>query len=693
MTDKLQGEEHSGDTAVPASNQPPVAPDDDTVFAASAAQLPNADATVLAAAAKTSEIEAAYLPENDPAMLIQTANSAAVAPAGNDSTVLAAPTKPATDLQAPLEATVFAPAAAPTEATVFVVTGKAASVPTPNPDATVLVATEKAADSPTPNPDATVLVTTEKAADSPTPNPNATVLVTTEKAADSPTPNPGATVLVATENVADSATLDPDATAFIATETAASPEPLDPDATAFIATDTAASSEPRDPDATELIADITSDAAITGQDASDEDRVIGIGSVINNRFEVVGTLGEGGMGSVFRALDRRKEEAQDREPHVAIKVLGGDFKQHPQAFIALQREARKSQTLAHPNIITVYDFDRDGDIFYMTMEQLNGMTLEDFIKAHPKGAPIKQATDVIIAIAKALAYAHSKNIVHSDLKPGNVFVSADGNVKILDFGIARAVATISDDQGDKTLFDAGELGGLTPTYASREMFLGEEPHPGDDLYALGIMAYEILGGSHPYLRKPANIAVAEKMKITRLKGLKNKQWQAVAGALALHRDDRLNSAELFIKKYEGIAKTTKVLLSTLVAVSLILGSIAIFRPPATGPDIAFEQLAPPLQQKITQSLSKGEQAIGFGDINGALFHFNNAYELHPKNPDAEEGLDTVLRQIVSNVDLQADVDALKQYSGQVDTLLKYSALTDNAELLDLKKALDKAQLR
>src|SRR6185503_3958598 len=96
------------------------------------------------------------------------------------------------------------------------------------------------------------------------------------------------------------------------------------------------------------------------------------GAVIKKRFVLEKVLGKGGMGLVFGAIDRRKEEARDPNPRVALKVLNADFQRHPQAFMALQREARKAQSLAHPNVVTVFDFDRDGDAVYMTMELLQG---------------------------------------------------------------------------------------------------------------------------------------------------------------------------------------------------------------------------------------------------------------------------------------------------------------------------------
>ncbi len=146
---------------------------------------------------------------------------------------------------------------------------------------------------------------------------------------------------------------------------------------------------------------------------------------------------------------------------MAIKVLSEDFQQHPESWIALQREARKSQQLAHPNIITVYDFDRDGGTVFMTMELLEGEPLTAVLKRiQGSGLPFKKAWPLIEGMARALAYAHQRGIVHSYFKPGNVFITRENVVKVLDFGIARAIKR-PGQQEDKTLFDPGSLGALT----------------------------------------------------------------------------------------------------------------------------------------------------------------------------------------------------------------------------------------
>ena len=163
---------------------------------------------------------------------------------------------------------------------------------------------------------------------------------------------------------------------------------------------------------------------------------VDIGDTIKNRFVLDDLLGKGGMGSVYRALDLRKKEAGDNKPYIALKLLGDDFKHHPHALITLQREARKTQELAHPNIVTVYDFDRDGDLIYLTMEELKGKSLDELLADSETILSLKQKLDILQQIAQGLAYAHSKGIVHSDLKPANIFITDKNIVKILDFGMS-----------------------------------------------------------------------------------------------------------------------------------------------------------------------------------------------------------------------------------------------------------------
>ena len=307
---------------------------------------------------------------------------------------------------------------------------------------------------------------------------------------------------------------------------------------------------------------------------------IGPGSVLKERFILDEVLGVGGMGTVYRGRDLIKVEAKDRNPFVALKVLNEDFKKHPDSFIALQREASRQQKLAHPNIATVYDFDRTGTggNVFLTMELMEGQPLNTFIKkvVKPKGGlPFAEAFPMVYGLGQALVYAHERQIVHSDFKPGNCFLLKTGQVKVLDFGIARAVKNPGAQQGEgeKTLFDPGKLGALTPAYASAEMLDGLDPLPPDDLYALGCVAYELLTGRHPFNKLPHNQARDNKLVPAPIKGLKRKQMKALLKALAYKREDRYARVSDFLTDFEG--KTSPFKNPFVVGGAVILIVVAI----------------------------------------------------------------------------------------------------------------------
>jgi len=228
----------------------------------------------------------------------------------------------------------------------------------------------------------------------------------------------------------------------------------------------------------------------------------------NKRFVNVRTLGTGGMGNVYLAKDLLREEMEDSAPYVAIKELNEQCRSLPGALQSLQREAKKAQALSHPNIVTVHDFDRDGETAYITMEYMNGKELKDVIREAGRLSH-KKAMHITDQVARGLAYAHQKGFAHSDIKPANIFITENGDVKILDFGIAKAFKDAVKEE--RTMADELTEGALTPNYASVEMLEGEPPVAADDVYALACMAYEMLTGHHPFVGEngkpvPANIA-------------------------------------------------------------------------------------------------------------------------------------------------------------------------------------------
>jgi len=269
-------------------------------------------------------------------------------------------------------------------------------------------------------------------------------------------------------------------------------------------------------------------------------------------------------------------EAKDRHPYLAIKVLNENFKKHPESFIALQRECSRTQKLAHPNIATVYDFDRFGSMVYMTMQLLEGKPLNDFIKEDvPKGGlSFEEAYPIIEGMGNALDYAHSQRIVHSDFKPGNSFITRDDGVQVLDFGIARAVKR--PGQQETTLFDAGKLGALTPAYASCEMLEEEEPDPRDDIYALAVVSYILLSGNHPFDKFPATLARDHGMVPKPIKKLTRSQNKALARGLAFYRSECTPNVKEFLRELKDTGPGSGKMIAIAAVVLIALAAAAFY---------------------------------------------------------------------------------------------------------------------
>lgn len=303
------------------------------------------------------------------------------------------------------------------------------------------------------------------------------------------------------------------------------------------------------------------------------------GDTIKDRFVLEDVIGKGGMGIVFRARDLRWEEAQDRNPYVAVKVLNEDFKRHPESLKALQRESRKAQNLAHPNVVTVYQFDRDGANVFMVMELLEGEPLDRFIKrSDATGYPPKVALKYTSHMARALAYAHEQGIVHSDFKPANAYITRDGIVKVFDFGISRAAKRSDKVSGSMTLFDPGTLGALTPAYASCEMIEGQEPDPRDDIYALACTFYELLTGKHPFGKQSAVQARDAKMTPAPVPGLSRAQWRGLQRGLSFSREQRSPSVMQFLNDVSPRRATPGRWIAIAAAVVVVGVAVALFMP-------------------------------------------------------------------------------------------------------------------
>jgi serine/threonine protein kinase len=388
------------------------------------------------------------------------------------------------------------------------------------------------------------------------------------------------------------------------------------------------------------------------------------------------------MGMVFRALDMRKVEARDPKPEVAVKILNASFEQHPDAFVALQREASKAQSLAHPNIVTVFDFDRDGESVFITMELLVGRSLDDAIRAD-RGLDRATALPVIRGIAEGLAYAHRKGIVHSDLKPANIFLTADKTPKLLDFGIARAVP--SADSGPKDQFDAGSLGAYTEGYATEEMVEGKDPAPADDMYAFGIIVYELLTGRHPFGDKGAAQARAAGLTPAPIRSLRRREWQTLARTLAFDRAQRPRDAAEFLRLFFGTTRLRNALIAALGALVVVSGVFWYRTYQQSGPAMPFEQLPAETQQQITSDFAEGEKAWTFyanqgiaNALTDSLSYYADAYRLHKGNRQAVRGLERAADEMLKRVgrDPAARRETAQHLAETSDFLKSYAPVVD-----------------
>ena len=270
---------------------------------------------------------------------------------------------------------------------------------------------------------------------------------------------------------------------------------------------------------------------VTGGRPRAANDIVGVGDILQGRFSLVAMIGEGGMSRVFKAVDLRRAEAGAEVPFVAVKVLTEPFDEYFGSMAALQREAHKLQSLNHPNIVRVFDCDRDDHTVFMTMEYLAGRSLQKILRANAN-PPMDSAAalKLIVAIGEALESAHQNHIVHGDLKPGNVIVTDDGGVKVIDFGMAQFIARAD------AVVEVGSMAqarprAITPRYASPQMAAGYDPEPADDVYALACIAYEALSGTHPFGTEGIQRVAGVQTPLRRPPQMPLHQYTALARAL------------------------------------------------------------------------------------------------------------------------------------------------------------------
>ena len=234
--------------------------------------------------------------------------------------------------------------------------------------------------------------------------------------------------------------------------------------------------------------------------------------VINDRYRIERRVGRGGMADVFLARDT----LLDRD--VAVKVLFPEFAVDPKFVERFRREAQSAANLSHPNIVNVYDWGKYEGTYFIAMEYVPGRTLADICR-NSRQLTAVQAAEIASEVAAALGFAHDAGLAHRDIKPANILISTAGNVKVADFGIARAMNAPTESN----LTQVGSVMG-TASYFSPEQAQGAQPDPRSDLYSLGIVMYEMVAGRAPFTgENPVAIAY--------------KQVHDTAAALETHNPD------------------------------------------------------------------------------------------------------------------------------------------------------------
>jgi serine/threonine-protein kinase len=207
--------------------------------------------------------------------------------------------------------------------------------------------------------------------------------------------------------------------------------------------------------------------------------------LLNKRYKLLSPIGQGGMAVVYKAQDLSLGRL------VAVKILRENLTGDPEFLARFQQEARAAANLAHPNIVTVHDFGRDGGRYYIVMEYIEGQDLKSLIK-EVAPFPVEKIVDLSIQICAGVGYAHRAGLVHCDIKPQNILVTADGRVKITDFGIARALANLRPGETTDVVWGS-------PQYYSPEQAAGEHPTPASDVYSIGVVMFEMLAGRLPFV--------------------------------------------------------------------------------------------------------------------------------------------------------------------------------------------------
>lgn len=211
--------------------------------------------------------------------------------------------------------------------------------------------------------------------------------------------------------------------------------------------------------------------------------------LLNNRYKLLQSIGRGGMAHVYSAYDLTLDRP------VAVKILKEDLSADPAFRDRFHLEAKAAANLSHPNIVTIHDFGLDQGRLFIVMEHVPGVDLKTMIIQKGR-LPLDEAIPLLIQACSGIGYAHRAGLVHCDIKPHNMLITPDRRLKVTDFGIARALASIQPDERTEEIWGS-------PQYFSPEQASGAAPQPASDVYSLGVVMYELLTGQMPFVADTA----------------------------------------------------------------------------------------------------------------------------------------------------------------------------------------------
>lgn len=329
-------------------------------------------------------------------------------------------------------------------------------------------------------------------------------------------------------------------------------------------------------------------------------RDVTTGTLLCRRYVLGRLLGAGGSSLIFQAEDRRRVGARDFGSRIAIKVLRPEMRNNPHALTRLRREFRQMQRLTHPGIAKVFELGRDEDVWFMTMELIEGQTIHQWLKTNTNRI---DGLKVISACCEALHCAHEAGVVHGDLKPSNVLVLPDNAVKLVDFGSA------AERDASMGVIDKERSFAATPPYASPQVLAGEVADPRDDVFSLACLTYGVLThGEHPFERKSSAEAHQAQMRPAYARGISTRQFDVLVRALSWDREQRPATVREFMHALlasdlrrdapvrDPALATSEVVSTPLPASTVASVSAKPTEPPAAPPRIAAPIRETPIEQ-------------------------------------------------------------------------------------------------